>query len=207
MNGAINEENVDQQGGGGSDAADGEPTDGFGVNLNTAPVAVLKGLFDDRDIPIRFWDEVIEYRNLEEEVELEPGAEEPEPVYDEYGNEVIQLQIFESVEELQEVRSWQNLGSQEQELVSTYLTTTSNVFSVFITARRSTSSSANVFIASSAAEREREEELAAGLVRTVRAVVWRREGGDSGATLDPIVRWEVLDYSPYEVQDFPDEDR
>ena len=88
-----------------------------------------------------------------------------------------------------------------------YSTTTSNVFSVFITARRSTSNSENMFIASSAAEREREEELAAGLVRTVRAVLWRREGGDSGADLDPVVRWEVLDYSPYEVQDFPDEDR
>ena len=82
-----------------------------------------------------------------------------------------------------------------------------NVFSVFITARRSTSSSEELFIASSAAEREREEELAAGLVRTVRAVFWRREGGEEGADLQSVVRWEVLDYSPYEVQDYPEEDR
>ena len=36
-------------------------------------------------------------------------------VYDEYGNEVIQRQIFESVEELQEVRGWLDLTSEEQE--------------------------------------------------------------------------------------------
>jgi len=168
---------------------------------------VLKSLFDDRDISSRFWDEVIEYRNLEEEVELEPGADEPEPVYDEYGNEVIQRQIFDSVEELGELRGWEDFTAEEQELVRSYSRTDSTVFSVFITARRSTSSSEEIFIASSAAEREREEELAAGLVRTVRAVVWRREGGEDGANLHPVVRWEVLDYSPYEVQDYPEEDR
>ena len=185
----------------------GEPSDGFGVNINTAPPAVLKSLFDDRDIPSRFWDEVIEYRNMEKEIEREPGAEEPEPVFDEYGNEVIQRQIYDTVEELAEVRGWEDLTEEEQQLVRTYSTTTSNVFSVFITARRSTSNSEELFIASSAAEREREEELAAGLVRTVRAVVWRREGGEERADLHPVVRWEVLDYSPYEVQDYPDEDR
>ena len=191
----------------GAGLAAGEPSEGFGVNINTAPPAVLKSLFDDRDISSRFWDEVIEYRNLEEEVELEPGAEEPEPVYDEYGNEVIQRQIFDTPDELSELRGWEDFTAEEQQLVSTYSRTTSNVFSVFITARRSTSNSEELFIAASAAEREREEELAAGLVRTVRAVVWRREGGEDGASLHPIVRWEVLDYSPYEVQDYPEEDR
>ncbi|MCH2105151.1 MAG: type II secretion system protein GspK [Planctomycetes bacterium] len=194
-----------EQGGGALAGAD--PTDGFGVNINTAPPAVLKGIFDDRDISSRFWDEVIEYRNTEEEVELEPGAEEPEPVYDEYGNEVIQRQVFDTLEELGELRGWEDMPAEEQELIRAYSTTSSNVFSVFITARRSTSNSEEIFIANSAAEREREEELAAGLVRTVRAVVWRREGGEEGATLQPVVRWEVLDYSPYEVQDFPEEDR
>ena len=191
----------------GSALAAANPSDGFGVNINTAPPAVLKGIFDDRDISAGFWDEVIEYRNTEEEVELEPGAEEPEPVYDEYGNEVIQRQVFDTVEELGELRGWEDMRTEEQELVRAFSTTSSNVFSVFITARRSTSNSDEVFIATSAAEREREEELAAGLVRTVRAVMWRREGGADGATLQPIVRWEVLDYSPYEVQDFPEEDR
>ena len=142
---------------------------------------------------MRFWDDVIEYRNLREE--LESDAEEPEPVYDEYGNEVFQRQIFDSVEELQEVSSWGDLSTEEQELVRMYVTTSSNVFSVFVTARRSTSNREDVFIATSAAERDREEEMAAGLVKTVRAVVWRREG-ESEAELTPILRWEVVNFSP-----------
>jgi len=189
-----------------SSAASGQAA-GFGVNINTAPAAVLKGLFDDRDVSMSFWDDVIEYRNLEEEVELEPGAEEPEPVYDEYGNEVIQRQVFDSLEELQEVPSWGDLSVEEQELVQMHVTTTSQVFSVYVTARRSTSNRDDIFIATSAAERDREEESAAGLVRTVRSLVWRRDGGNDGAAVDPVIRWEVFDFSPYEVQDYPDEDR
>ena len=45
-----------------------------------------------------------------------------------------------------------------------------------------------------------------GLVRTVRQVVWRRVG-DDGVQIIPLVRWEVLDYVPFEVLDFPDEER
>ena len=182
-----------------------EPTTGFAVNINTAPAAVLKGLFDDREISSSFWDDVIEYRNLREE--LESDAEEPEPVYDEYGNEVFQRQVFDSVEELEELPSWGDLSTEEQELVKMYVTTTSSVFSVFVTARRSTSNRDDVFIATSAAERDREEETAAGLVKTVRAVLWRRSGAESEVELTPVIRWEVVNFSPYEIQDYPEEDR
>lgn len=194
----------DASGAGGSSGGGDSPTTGFAVNINTAPVAVLKGLFDDREISSSFWDDVIEYRNLREE--LESDAEEPEPVYDEYGNEVFQRQIFDSVEELEEVPSWGDLSTEEQELVRMYTTTTSHVFSIFVTARRSTSNRDDVFMATSAAERDREEEMAAGLVKTVRAVVWRREG-ESEMDLTPIIRWEVVNFSPYEIQDYPEEDR
>jgi hypothetical protein len=44
-------------------------------------------------------------------------------------------------------------------------------------------------------------------VRTVRCVVWRREGADDGVEIVPIVRWEVLDYFPFEVLDDPTERR
>lgn len=194
----------DATGAGGSLGGTDSPTTGFAVNINTAPVAVLKGLFDDREISSSFWDDVIEYRNLREEPE--DGAEEIEPVYDEYGNEVFQRQVFDSVEELQEIPSWGDLSTEEQELVRMYVTTTSNVFSIFVTARRSTSNRDDVFMATSAAERDREEEMAAGLRKTVRAVVWRRPG-ESDVELTPIIRWEVVNFSPYEIQDFPEEDR
>ena len=44
------------------------------------------------------------------------------------------------------------------------------------------------------------------LVRTVRAVVWRRSTED-GIQIVPIIPWEQVDYVPYEVLDYPDEDR
>jgi hypothetical protein len=37
-------------------------------------------------------------------------------------------------------------------------------------------------------------------------VLWRRET-EEGMQLVPLVRWEVLDYLPIEVLDYPDEDR
>ena len=43
--------------------------------------------------------------------------------------------------------------------------------------------------------------------RTARAVFWRRENADGEIECVPIVRWEILDYVPFEVQDFPDDDR
>ena len=51
-----------------------------------------------------------------------------------------------------------------------------------------------------------EEEKGDSLMRVVRSVVWRTKKDDK-VVLVPIVRWEVLDYLPHEVIDFPDEER
>jgi hypothetical protein len=40
-------------------------------------------------------------------------------------------------------------------------------------------------------------------VRTVRCVVWRHAHEDGSVDSVPIVRWEVLDHSPFEVLDYP----
>ena len=53
---------------------------------------------------------------------------------------------------------------------------------------------------------EREEVEGQGLVMTVRSIVWRRDTGEGNVEIVPLVRWEVLDYVPYPVRDFPDED-
>ncbi|MBK7875798.1 MAG: general secretion pathway protein GspK [Planctomycetes bacterium] len=45
--------------GGSGTVRDKSETNGYAVNVNTAPAAVLKGLFDDRELPPRYWDEVI----------------------------------------------------------------------------------------------------------------------------------------------------
>ena len=52
------------------------------------------------------------------------------------------------------------------------------------------------------------EERGTAVATTVRCVVWRHStGGEQGVQIVPIERWECLDYLPYELQDFPDEER
>lgn len=183
---------------------------GFAVNINTAPAAVLKCLFEDRDVPLRFWDDVVEYRNLEEEDEEETEEEEEDPPLDEFGEEIIERKIFDDLGELTEVDSWERLEDEMKPLVESRLRTTSDVYSIYITARRATSQEDDFQSNTLGTKRERrEQEIESGsaLLRTVRAVVWRRTGADGEIEIVPIVRWEVLDYVPFEIQDYPDDER
>lgn len=181
---------------------------GFAVNINTAPPAVLKGLFDDRDVPQRFWDDVIEYRNLEEE--SEDGEDENEdPPLDENGEEIIERKIFENLEELSEIDDWERMEDEIRGLVQSRLRVTSDVFSVYVTARVATSNEDEFLTGGLGTPEEKwrqEMESGVALLRTVRAVVWRRSVGEE-IQIVPIVRWEVLDYVPMEVLDFPEDDR
>ncbi|MCC6408335.1 MAG: general secretion pathway protein GspK [Planctomycetes bacterium] len=181
---------------------------GVAVNVNTAPPALLKSLIDDRDIPSRFWDKVIEYRNLEEEPEetdTSTTASEPEPVYDEYGEEVIQRQVFDSLDELREVDGYENLDGAARAQLDQLLTTESQVFTILITARKSTGIEDPTRGGMRDPE-EREDLIANTLTRTVRCVVWRRKSGEN-VSIVPLVRWEVVDYMPLVVEDFPDDRR
>jgi len=195
----------DTGGGSGSSGSSGDSSEGYGVNINLAPAAVLKSLVDDRDVPRRFWDDVIEYRNLEEENE-DDNATDQEPLYDEFGEEVLERQAFESLDELSEVRSWDDLDSTMQERVRSLLVTQSDVFSIYITARRNTSADEGFSLARNAREQARlEEDPSGALVRTVRMVVWRRST-DDGVVIVPIIPWEVMSYSPFQVEDFPEDE-
>ena len=192
---------------GGAVTGTAENGGGYAVNLNTSPGAVLKGLFDDRDLSHRFWDSVIEYRNLEEEEEGED--EDAEEVLDEFGEEVIQRQIFESLDELTEVDDYDRLEDDIKAILNSRLRVTSDVFSIIITARRSTSATDDYVsggLGSPREDREAEIESGSALLRTVRAVVWRRSNGEEIECV-PIVRWEVLDYVPFEYKDFPEDER
>jgi type II secretory pathway pseudopilin PulG len=190
---------------GGAGATTTNGARGVAVNVNTAPAAVLKALVDTRDVPYRFWDEVLEYRNLEEKPK---DGEEPEPVYDEFGEEVIERQVFDSLEELSQINGWDRLNGEQRALLAQLLTTQSHVFTVCISARRATGRSDDfggaLGIKPSVEEEERERALQ--IVRTVRSVVWRYQDGDTLRIL-PLVRWDVIEYTPFEVLDFPDEDR
>ena len=194
----VPEEPEEPAGGGEPDLAQGAP--GVAVNVNTASSAVLHALVDDRDVPGRFWDEVIEYRNLEEET----GEDDGEPIYDEFGEEIVELQVFDSLDELEDLPDWSGLGPEERDRVRQLLTVESGVFSIYVTARRQTGQGDDFGGWRGAPPPgEREDEVGNALVRTVRSVVWRYQEGDQWRIV-PIVRWDELDYTPFEVLDYPD---
>ena len=182
----------------------GSGSPGYGVNVNLAPEAVLAGLFDDRDVSGRFWSDVIEYRNLEEEDE-EDAETDTEPLYDEFNNEIIERRAFETLEELSEVRSWDDQDPETQARIMSLLETESEVFTIYVTARRDMSDADSLSSYADPAERARaEEEPSGALMRTVRSVVWRRNG-DDGMEIVPLVPWEVVDSAPFEIQDYEED--
>ncbi|MBM3987913.1 MAG: general secretion pathway protein GspK [Planctomycetes bacterium] len=195
--------------GGQGSGQDNDPNWGVCVNVNTAPVAVLKALVDDRTVAPRFWDSVVEYRNLEKQDEegAEGETEEAEPQLDEYGEEVVEREIFDTMEEVEDVDGWERLDDGAKDDLRSLLCVRSHVFSIYITARRKTGASDD-FGGTLGVPRpgEREDERGKGLVRTVRSVVWRKTDGET-TQIVPLVRWEVLDYTPFEVIDFPVEGR
>jgi hypothetical protein len=161
---------------------------------------VLHALMDERDMPYRFWDDVILFRNeKDEEVE-----ENEDPPLDEYGREILVKKYFHDVSDLSQVDGWESLEPIVQGELQGLLKVQSQVFSITITARKPTGDE-EIDSFSRQEDIEREEADWKGLVRTVRAVVWRHALGEGEVEIVPIVRWEVLDYWPYEVLDFPDQ--
>ncbi len=172
---------------------------------------MLKSLFDDREVNPRFWDKVIEYRNLEEEKDKnQPSSAEPEtppaPVFDEYGREVIQRRIFETLKELEEVDGWKDFPSEVQARIKSMLTVQSRVFSVFVVARRATAAEDASALGGDPQALRLAEEKGDSLMRVVRSVVWRHKVDDE-MQITPLIRWELMDSTPHEVLDFPEEVR
>ena len=185
-------------------------TGGFTVNLNTAPLAVLSSLTESREISYRLWDEILEYRNEEEEpeeIEGEEGVEEiePEPMLDEYGEEILPTQIFDSLEELEEVFEFKGLLDPEKQIVREHLQVTSDVFEIILAARITTASDAEERLEFENRQ-EQEEYFRSGrhLVRIARTVVWRRQS-EEDIIMTPLIPWEIIDNAPLQVLDYPDE--
>lgn len=173
------------------------------INVNTAPLAVLVALFDDREVSPRFWSNVLEYRNEEDE-EVE---ENEDPPLDEYGEEIVVKKFFDEVGELSEVDGWGDIDPEHQAQIQQLVTAKSSVFSIYVTARKPTGVDGEAPPPADRRDLIEQDANGTGLVRTVRQVVWRRTGSDGTVEIVPIVRWEVVDHVPYEVQDFPDEER
>lgn len=193
------------EGGAGTPSGDaGTGTRALGtINVNTAPRAVLDALIDERDVPRSFWDDVIEFRNTEDE-EVE---ENEDPPLDEYGEPIVVKKFFHSFDDLSQLDGWAEFEPIHQNDLRGLLGVQSDVFSIFVTARKPPQGSLDEFQLADRDELERQETEGAGLVRTVRCVVWRRAGSDGTIEIVPLVRWEALDYVPYEVLDYPEEER
>ncbi len=125
---------------------------------------------------------------------------------DEFGEEIFPKQIFDSLDELDEIYDYEALNEAEKSTITEALEVTSDVFEIVIAARISTSSDVNQRLEFES-RREQEEYFRSGehLVRVVRSVVWRR-AMDDDVVIVPLVRWEVLDNAPLQVLDFPDEE-
>jgi hypothetical protein len=168
--------------------------------VNTAPVAVLKALMDDRDVAPRFWDEVLEFRNqIDEEIE-----ENEDPPKDEYGEPITVKKFFHQFEDLAQIDGYEEIEPIHQGDLRNLMDVKSQVFSIYVTARRPTAQDDAGGRELSKEALQRQEEEGEGLVRTVRSVVWRRDSGDGAVEIVPLLRWEVVDYVPIEVVDFPD---
>lgn len=199
---------------GSDDVNSGRPASsgGFTVNMNTAPLAVLAALVDDREIDYRLWDEIKEYRNEEEEpLEDEEsedglGAEEAEPMLDEFGEEILPSKIFDSLDELEELFQFKDLDESEKSTVRELLRVDSDVFEIVLAARISTKAEGDQELEfETRTEREKYYRSGEHLVRVVRSIVWRRET-EEDVVIVPLVPWEVLDSAPLQVLDNPDEE-
>jgi hypothetical protein len=199
QNGEAGQGSAPAANGGGQGAQGAQAPPGWAINVNTAPGAVLHALMDERDMPYRFWDDVVLYRNEKDDT----VEENDDPPLDEYGREIVVRQFFHAASDLSKVDGWESLEPIVQGELISLLKTQSQVFSIYLTARKPTGEE-KIDTFSRREDIEREEADWQGLVRTVRAVVWRRTIGEGEVQIVPLVRWEVIDYVPFEVLDFPE---
>lgn len=188
----------------GQGGGEGGPVVGA-VNLNTAPPVVLKAMMDEDDVDGRFWDEVIAYRNEEDEEAMDE-TEDEEPPLDEFGEEIILFKYFSSPDQLGDMRDWDVIEPEIRDDLIRLVGVESNVFTIYLTARKDTSGRAAAVGVMSRDEIEEQERLPTNISRTIACTVWRTTYNDE-VVIVPLQRWEYLDYVPWEVLDYPGEER
>jgi hypothetical protein len=201
---------------------------GVKININTASPAILRSLLPSFDLPTDIVDAIIKYRNqLDEEkmkasresgeysgADLPPGVDPLTKLVDrtvyKSGEGGPPTNYFRSTEDLNKVDEWKNFGNENAKKdFLKLITTKSDVFSIYVTARPTTGRGANVSkgadafgIATTLPGDVDENDMPGGIVKRVRQVVWRRAAKSSVVLLPVLVREERFDRKVMAI-DFP----
>lgn len=201
---------------------------GVKININTAPPCVLRALAPTFDIPTDVWDAIIRYRNkLDEEKmkkaqeageyfggDLPPGVDSATMMVDRSsmgpGEQGLTTQYFKTLEDLEKVEEWKNCsnGNAKKDVLK-LLTTKSDVFSIYITARpteglgapKQTSVDGFGFTTTTPGSTDADD-MPGGIVKRMRQIVWRRAGQEETVLLPLVVR-EERQHRKFNVAEFP----
>jgi hypothetical protein len=150
--------------------------EGIRININFATRPVLRALYPQGKISDEVIDAIIKWRN-EEDPEAKDAAESKATKASDFGDlqlgEETPRKFFATVGDLEKVEAFANLPDPElKSEFQTLCTTKSDIFSVHL---------ATIF--------RRNEETRSFVMRRARAVLMRRDEGDTG-TIYPIIRFE-----------------
>jgi hypothetical protein len=195
------DDNTTQGEGGMEGVLDGEPPMGTKINLNTAPRAVVEGLFASHELgPTKVtalleWLDDVDEKALEEQDNAEEDSEDRELRQSLYGEQEPEpKQFLNSLEEISEVDGFgaEELDEETQARLQELLSVQSDVFSVYIYASRKTSPDW---------QPERRYQEAPGHTLRMRAVVWRRTTGD-GVRLVFLEPWHEVPFTRWRIPPF-----
>ena len=162
------------------------------ININTAPIWVLKSLFPDNEVPYASWDKFAEFRKEQleelkrERTELANASDdEKERRKQDEAKEPEQATYpFKTIDDLRKVEGFSpdssSMTPERWNKLASYLSVESNVFRI------------TVMVGSTEARRR---------YYVARSVVWRREEGDDSRCI-PIVPFERVPTSASDMQEF-----
>lgn len=203
-------------------------SNGIKININTAPPCVLRSLLPNYELPTDIVDALIKYRNQLDEDKLKAsreageysGADLPpgvDPITRTVDRSVYKsgeggppTSCFRSVDDLNKVDEWKNYSNEnaKKEFLR-LITTKSDVFSIFVTARptsgygTTSGRGADAFgLVTTLPGSVDENDMPGGIVKRVRQVVWRRAARSNVVLLPIQVREERYDRK-ITIVDFP----
>lgn len=201
---------------------------GVKININTAPPCLLRALMPTFEIPTDVIEAVIRYRNSLDEEKLNSQRESGEysggdvPAGVDPGTKLIDrtslpigeiappAKFFATPDDLNKVDEWKNYTNETaKKEFAKLVTCTSDVFSIYITARPTSGFGSNEGQKFDAFEVKTRpdgtidpEDAPGGVVKRIRQVVWRRTGNNEPTLLPVVVREERYDRK-FSIPDYP----